>query len=182
MTVTVALTESNLNDNTPVFGAGSYSFTYAENQTAGAVLGTVSASDADLADTVSYSITRRRPERLVPDRQRGRDQPDGGGRRRAGQRLRGAGQHAQPDGAGVRRDSNTSTVTVALTESNLNDNTPVFGAGSYSFTYAENQTAGAVLGTVAASDLDVSDTVSYSITRRRPERLVPDRQCRARSA
>ena len=44
------------------------------------------------------------------------------------------------------------------------DNTPVFGAGSYSFTYAENQSAGAVLGTVAASDLDVRDTVSYSIT------------------
>ena len=60
--------------------------------------------------------------------------------------------------------SNTSTVTVALTESNLNDNTPVFGAGSYNFTYAENQSAGAVLGTVAASDLDVSDTVSYSIS------------------
>ena len=98
MTVTVALTESNLNDNAPMFGAGSYSFTYAENQMAGAVLGTVAASDAGPARPVSYSITGGDPNGWFQIDSAGRDQPDGGGRHVAGQRLRGAGQHAQPDG------------------------------------------------------------------------------------
>ncbi|NQY26619.1 MAG: cadherin-like domain-containing protein [Piscirickettsiaceae bacterium] len=40
----------------PVFGAGSYTFNYAENSASGAPLGTVSATDADLADTVNFSI------------------------------------------------------------------------------------------------------------------------------
>src|SRR5690606_18914192 len=35
----------------------SYSFDYNENQTAGVTLGTVSATDADASDTVSYTIT-----------------------------------------------------------------------------------------------------------------------------
>lgn len=52
----VTLNEQNVNDNAPVFGAGSYTFGYDENQVAGAVLGTVSATDAD-GGSVSYSIT-----------------------------------------------------------------------------------------------------------------------------
>ena len=162
-TVTVALTESNLNDNNPAFGAGSYSFTYAENQTAGAVLGTVSASDADLADAVTYSITGGDPN--------GWFQIDSAGQ--ISLTTAGAASLANDFEALANTrnltvqasdGTNTSTVTVALTESNLNDNNPAFGAGSYSFTYAENQTAGAVLGTVSASDADLADAVTYSIT------------------
>jgi hypothetical protein len=162
-TVTVALTESNLNDNTPAFGAGSYSFTYAENQTAGAVLGTVSASDADLGDTVSYSISGGDPNGWFQINAAGEISLTTAG---AASLANDYEALANTRNLTVQASdgSNTSTVTVALTESNLNDNTPAFGAGSYSFTYAENQTAGAVLGTVSASDADLGDTVSYSIS------------------
>ncbi len=41
----------------PVFGASSYSFSVAENAATSAAVGTVSATDSDVGDTVSYSFT-----------------------------------------------------------------------------------------------------------------------------
>ena len=66
-------------------------------------------------------------------------------------------------------------MTVNLNETNLDDNNPVFAEdagyagsfanGAYTFSYAENQTLTTdVIGKVAATDADVSDTLTYSIT------------------
>ncbi len=59
--------EINLNDNAPIFvdsedsKVDSYTFTYDENRPADTVLGTVKATDADVGDTVTYSITAGDP-------------------------------------------------------------------------------------------------------------------------
>ncbi|WP_207063494.1 cadherin repeat domain-containing protein, partial [Motiliproteus sp. SC1-56] len=59
------------------------------------------------------------------------------------------------------------TGTLLSTGSTLINQAPVFDlppeSEGYSFSYAENQEAGAVLGTVSASDVD-GDSLSYSIT------------------
>ncbi|WP_207063023.1 Ig-like domain-containing protein, partial [Motiliproteus sp. SC1-56] len=60
----------------------------------------------------------------------------------------------------------SSQVSVQLSETDVNEG-PTFDlppeSEGYSFSYAENQEAGAVLGTVSASDVD-GDSLSYSIT------------------
>ena len=129
-TVTVALTESNLNDNTPAFGAGSYSFTYAENQTAGAVLGTVSASDADLADTVTYSITGGDPNGWFQINAAGEISLTTAG---AASLANDYEVLANTRNLTVQASdgTNTSTVTVALTEMPVSDLAPVAVNDSY---------------------------------------------------
>ena len=174
--MTVALTESNLNDNTPVFGAGSYSFTYAENQSAGAVLGTVAASDLDVSDTVSYSITGGDPNGWFQIDSAGEISLTALGATTLANDFE-ALANTRNLTVQASDGSNTSTVTVALTESNLNDNTPVFGAGSYSFTYAENQTRGCGAGDGGGERPGRQRHGQLQHHRRRPQRLVPDQQC-----
>ncbi|MEW5065278.1 MAG: VCBS domain-containing protein [Cycloclasticus sp.] len=63
-------------------------------------------------------------------------------------------------------DLRYTTVTININGSTdiITVNAPVFDAVSYSFNYAENTPSSNVLGTVSATDDDISDTVSYSIT------------------
>jgi len=63
-------------------------------------------------------------------------------------------------------DLRYTTVTININGSTdiIVGSAPVFDAVSYSFNYAENTPSSNVLGTVSATDDDISDTVSYSIT------------------
>jgi serralysin len=56
--------------------------------------------------------------------------------------------------------TNTTTQNITVNVTNLNDNSPVFTSGA-TFSAAENQTA---IGTVTATDGDVSDTVTFTVS------------------
>ena len=57
-----------------------------------------------------------------------------------------------PGSDGALTDAATLTVTV----NNINDNTPTFGQASYTFTTANTVAVGTTLGSVAATDGDLS--------------------------
>ncbi|MBL0351162.1 MAG: cadherin repeat domain-containing protein [Elusimicrobia bacterium] len=128
---------------------------------AGAVLGTVTATDADLT-TPTFSITAGDPRGWFQINAAGQISLTAAGVASLANDFETAANTRNltvqaTDG------TNSSTVTVTLNEQNLNDNAPVFGAGSYTFGYNENQVAGAVLGTVTATDADLT-TPTFSIT------------------
>lgn len=50
----------------------------------------------------------------------------------------------------------TDTATLTVTVNNINDNTPTFGQASYTFTTANTAAVGTTLGSVAATDGDLS--------------------------
>ena len=50
----------------------------------------------------------------------------------------------------------TDTATLTVTVNNINDNTPTFGQASYTFTTANTVAVGTTLGSVAATDGDLS--------------------------
>jgi Mg-chelatase subunit ChlD len=159
--VAVTLAETNVNDNAPVFGAASYSFSYPENSAETAVLGTVSATDLD-GDAVSYSITAGDPSGYFEINAAGEISLTVAGAAALANNFEAlANLHSLTVTASD--GTNTTNVAVTLAETNVNDNAPVFGAASYSFSYPENSAETAVLGTVSATDLD-GDAVSYSIT------------------
>ena len=133
------------------------SFALAENSANGTMVGSVSASDVDAGDTLSYAITGGDPggafsidaatgEITVADS----TQLD---------------FETTPvfnltvtvtDAGGL---TDTAAVTVSLT--NVNE---VPTATDAAFALAENSADGTVVGTVSASDVDAGDTLSYAIT------------------
>ena len=50
----------------------------------------------------------------------------------------------------------TDAATLTVTVNNINDNTPTFGQASYTFTTANTVAVGTTLGSVAATDGDLS--------------------------
>ncbi len=181
--IQVTLTETNVDDNNPVFtnssgaAVSSYSFTYAENRTTTDVLGRVYAADAD-GDSLTFSITANVSV------------PDGSGGTTDAYAIDGTTGEITLTAAGVAAFTNNfeatgnshqitvavndgsapaTTVQVTLAETNVDDNNPVFTnsggttVSSYSFSYAENRTTTDVLGQVYASDSD-GDSLTFSIT------------------
>ena len=140
---------------------------YAENQSAGAVLGNIGAADdkgvvgivfkatgtnisadgyyqinanGDVLLTAAGAAAEVNDFELVPNS--------------------GSYDVVVSDAAGNQIDS-----TITLNETNLDDNAPKFEGttdGEYSFSYDENSAADTVLGTVKATDAD-KETVTYSI-------------------
>ena len=165
------------------FAGGEYTFSYAENTDAGIPIGKVLATDADVNDTLTYSIANNV---LVDDgngTQVAAYQIDAGGFIS----LTNAGQNALTNDFETLNNLHQITVevsdgngpntavTVNLNETNLDDNNPVFAqdpdpayagsfaGGEYTFSYAENTDAGIPIGKVLATDADVNDTLTYSI-------------------
>lgn len=58
----------------------------------------------------------------------------------------------------------TDTATLTVTVNNINDNTPTFGQASYTFTTANTAAVGTTLGSVAATDGDLSTSSFGTIT------------------
>ncbi|TFH89298.1 cadherin domain-containing protein, partial [Vibrio ouci] len=169
--VDVILTETNV-DEPPVFeppagGGDDYVFAYPENSEAGAVVGSVSASDPE--DTiVSYSLDFTNDPTLA-----GLFSIDSDGTIRLTEA--GAATFTNDFEWG---DDNTHGITVVATDETgqsteidvvLNEDvneapTSNEPDGGYVFEYQENSDTETLLGTVSASDVDDGDTLTYSIT------------------
>ena len=143
----------------PTFDAGSYSFEVSEDAAAGTQVGTVSATDPDEGDTVTYSITS--------GNEAGQFAVDGstGVITVAGSLdYETASSYTltveASDGKG---GTDTVPVAIALIEVVVDAKAPVFGAGAYAFSVIEGASVGSTVGAVSATDPNEGDTVTYSI-------------------
>ena len=150
--VTVNLT--NVNEDP---AASDASFGLAENSANGTVVGSVSASDPDAGDTLSYAITGGDPTGAFAI-----DSATGEITVADSSQL---DFEASPvfnltvtvtDAGGL---TDTAAVTVNLT--NVNEDP---AASDATFGLAENSANGTVVGSVSACDPDAGDTLSYAIT------------------
>ncbi|WP_168559179.1 Ig-like domain-containing protein, partial [Rhizobacter sp. SG703] len=156
--VNVTLNVTDVDDTAPVVAA-SQSFSYAENQTAGATLGIVSASDA--VGVTGYRFgstgTSTSADGFYSIDASGQVSLTSSGAAAAANDYETLpnsftyGVQAR-DAAG--NWSNAVNITLNVTDVNeaLGDSTPPVVAANQSFTYAENRSAGTVLGTVSATD------------------------------
>ncbi|HSW12527.1 MAG TPA: cadherin domain-containing protein, partial [Solimonas sp.] len=148
---------NDLNDEVPVFGAPSYSFSVNENATSG-VLGSVVAIDTDAADAVlAYSLSGAGASNFVIDASTGAISVAPTAAIDYETQTSYVLTVTATDSA-----SHSSTATVNIAVNNLNDRAPVFQQPGYSFTVNENMVTGAV-GLTKAIDPDAGDTVSYRI-------------------
>ena len=166
-TATVTINVSAVNE-APVSDEpeGGYAFTYEENRADGDILGTVTATDPELGDVVTYSI-------------------DPASDTNGWYEIDAATGDISLTPAGVLAEANdyedglplhnitvvatdvdglTTNIAVALTERDVNE-APVSDEpeGGYAFTYEENRADGDILGTVTATDPELGDVVTYSI-------------------
>ena len=156
LTDTAAVTINVTGDNEAPT-ASDATFAVAENSADGTVVGSVSASDPDAGDTLSYAITGGDPS--------GAFSIDAA-----------TGQITVADAAQLDFETtpvfsltvtvtdaggltDTAAVTVNLT--NVNEDPT---ASDAAFAVAESSADGTVVGSVSASDPDASDTLSYAIT------------------
>ena len=150
-TVTVGVTDVN---EAPT--AADASFTIAENAGTNAVVGSVTASDPDAGDTISYAITGGNADGAFAIDANGQITVANGSlldHETAPSRTLTV---TVTDAAGL---TDTATITVGVTDVN---EAPT--AADASFTIAENAGTNAVVGSVTASDPDAGDTISYAIT------------------
>ena len=155
-TATVTINLNNLNE-VPI--VNDQSFPVNENAVNGTVIGTVAASDPDAGDTLTYAIT-------------------GGNTGGAFAINATTGEITVNNSAALNFETNptfsltvqvtdagtpglTDTATVTINLNNLNE-TPV--VNDQAFSVDENAANGTVVGTVAASDPDAGDTLTYAIT------------------
>ena len=153
-TVTVTVTVTDVAE-APAFDEASYSFDVSEDAALNAAVGTVSATDPDDDDEVSYAITAG----------------DGEGRFTIGEETGEITVAATLDHESTDEyiltveadDGNggTDTATVTVTVTDVAE-APVFDEASYAFEVAEDAVVDHVVGTVSATDPD--DEVSYAIT------------------
>ncbi|MGY5540505.1 cadherin domain-containing protein, partial [Vibrio brasiliensis] len=167
--VLVTLNELDVNE-APEFDQpeGGYAFSYNENSSDAYVIGTVTATDEDAGDVVSYSISSNvqvdGQDLFEIDSVTGEIS------------LTAAGVDAFTNDYELPDNQHTITVVasdgeletsvdVDLSELDLNE-APEFDQpeGGYSFTYNENSSDAYVIGTVTATDEDAGDVVSYSIS------------------
>ena len=163
--ISVSINVTNVNDNAPVFTDGiSTTRTVEENTASGFNIGsTVSATDADTGDTLTYTLG-------------GTDAASFSIVATSGQLQTSAALDYETkssysvtvsasDGNG---GSDTITVTVNVTdvnENNAQNNAPVFSDGTTTArSIAENTVANVNIGTaVSATDADTGDTLTYTL-------------------
>ena len=136
---------------------GDQAFALAENQLAGTVVGTVAASDPDAANTLSYAITAGNAAGLFAI-----DAATGTITTTQALDHEAAAQHILTvEVTDSATPGLTDTATITIDVGDINEAPTV---GDQTFALDENQLAGAVVGTVAASDPDAANTLSYAIT------------------
>ena len=161
--VSVTVNVLNLSDNAPVFGQTSYAFDLEEETSSdsGLVLGSVSATDADGDDPISYSIVELEDSGpfkidaasgVISYVGTGEDYESGPDQYRFDVRA--------TDAAGA-----YSGVLVTINVVDLSEYAPQFDQSSYAFDLEENTSSGdgVALGTVTATDIDGDLPLSYSI-------------------
>ena len=141
----------------PEFDETSYGFMVAEDAAVDDDVGTVSATDPDDGDTVSYSINAGNTGSVFAI-----DDETGEITVAAALDHETTGSYSLTVGA--EDDSGrTDTVTVTITVTD-EDEAPEFDETIYAFTVAEDAAVDDDVGTVSATDPDDGDTVSYAIT------------------
>ncbi|XP_021371826.1 cadherin-23-like isoform X5 [Mizuhopecten yessoensis] len=155
-TVTVSVTD--VNDNIPVCSPSAYSSTVSESSSTGDTVTTLSCSDGDTGDTITYSVVS------------GNVGSDfaisaAGVVTLANALDYDAGTQEYTLLFGVSDGTTISTATVAVTVGAANEATPTF-ASNPSTTLAEDTGSGTALMTYTAADADASphNIVNYDIT------------------
>ena len=156
ITVTKANGSPTANES-PTFDTAGYAFTIPEDTATGGSVGAVSASDPDEGQSVAYSTSAGNDA--------GRFSINAG-----------TGEVAVASALDYETASSytltvqasdgnggTDTATVVITVTKVN-NPPEFGSGTYTFPVSESATAGDMVGSVAATDSDAGDELSYTIT------------------
>ena len=158
-TATVSLTVSDVNDVTPSCTSSLYTGTVPENAVTNTVVATVVCTDGDLSvgNTVTYSITSAHTEFIV-------DSTSGAVKVNAALDM----ETTQTYDLTVQASDGTfsTTVTVRVAVTNVNDMTPVFNpSGPYTKTIAENIAVGSTVFDLNAADADFGTTTfTFSIT------------------
>ncbi|XP_069101569.1 cadherin-23-like [Argopecten irradians] len=154
--VTVSVTD--VNDNSPIFSPSAYDVEMAESTAAAATVVTMTCSDADTGDTISYAIVSG----------------DASGKfsvTAAGEITLAATIDYDTETTfytlTVEADdtTNTATATVKITVTGTNEGTPVF-ASNPTVSLAESSSVSTAVTTYAATDTDASphDITTYAIT------------------
>ena len=156
-TLALSIEVTNLNDNAPAFAADPGSIDVNENATG--IIHSASASDAD-GDTLTYSLGGADADPFTLNTSSGELS------------LASALDFENPTDQNTNNDyeleitasdsSNSTILTLTVSVQDLNDNSPSFGSASDSIQVAEN-TSGTIY-TASATDLDASDTLSYSLS------------------
>ncbi len=139
----------------PAFDAASYSFEVSEDAAAGTQVGTVSATDPDEGDTLTYSITA--------GNEGGKFAIDGS---TGVITVAGTLDHETVSSYTLMVQANDGTGGTATASVQINvlaSGAPVFGASAYSFSIIEDASVGTTVGAVSAEDPNEGDTVTYSI-------------------
>ncbi|XP_052268409.1 protocadherin Fat 1-like [Dreissena polymorpha] len=156
-TISVGITITDVNEAPPVFNPTSYTKSIAEDATLGASVTIVTATDADTADKVVFSIiSGNNDNKFAIDSN-------------TGLLIVAGGLDADitttynlvvkaTDAAAVR----SATASVTITVTNVNDNTPKYAQNIYYVTINEDKTAGALL-TLTATDVDPSTSFTYTL-------------------
>ena len=141
----------------PVLDRSSYSFSVSEDAANGDIVGTVTATDEDTGDTLTYSITGGNTgAKFSIDSSTGEVT------------VAGTLDYATTSSYTLTlqvSDGNggTDTAKVAITVTDVNE-APVLDPSSYTFSVSEDAASGDIVGTVTATDEDTGDTLTYSIT------------------
>ena len=146
---------NDINEADPVVTAATFSVN--ENSANGTVVGTVAASDADTAQSLTYSITGGNTGNAFAIN------PTTGQITVSGslnfESLASYSLTIQATDNGNPTRSGTNTVTINL--NNVNEAPTVSPA---TFSVDENSANGTIVGSVSASDVDAGQTLSYAIT------------------
>lgn len=156
---TVTVTITDINDETPTFNSASYNGHVVENVAIGSSVMTVTASDGDAADTsLAYSLS--------------------------GSQLNSSHFSITSNGliqtatnidyeavqvysltlTATDNANNTGTTTLIISVINAVDNDPVFSSTSFSASVSEDSAPGTSVVRVTASDDDLSDVITYTIS------------------
>ena len=154
----VVVTVNNVNEHAPIFGAPVYNWVISEDAALGTVLVQIDATDADIGDTLRYSITSGNDAGLFSIN------ADNGEITTIG-RLDYETVTSHTLGIQV-TDSvgQTDTAEVAVSVLNVNEFAPVFGMDTYEAEIVEDAVRGTLLVQIDATDADADETLNYSIT------------------
>ncbi len=143
----------------PVFDAASYSFEVSEDAVAGTQVGTVSATDPDAGDTLTYSVVSgNEAEKFAIDASAGVITVAGTLDYETASSYTLTVEASDGKGGTAR-----ATVTIGVVEV-ADTGAPVFGASAYAFSVIEGASVGSTVGAVSATDPNEGDTVAYSIS------------------
>ncbi len=141
----------------PTFGQASYSFSLPENSAQGTAVGTVSATDPDVGNTLVYSLSGTGSTNFSINSATGAITVA------ASADLNFEGTNVFNLTASVTDGTATVNAPVTISLTNVNER-PTFNLASYSFSLPENSAQGTSVGTVAATDPDAGTTLVYSLS------------------